>query len=267
MKNKKAICLLVFFIIAAGCLGLKSVPVTARVSNRVRLLPSNNIDNHYTLGSSKYINEILQIANKSGYNVALHRVMSDVEKYGGDIDTNDYNTNLQFYRLVSCLLSKIGHVDEDVHYFRNKLNRAPKTLNDLLRVNSELPSSRRWRLLTISSSLYHLQGKDGIYNLKFISSDGFCEAVYNKNGILLNEKNDPVNMGTFNYAAGIKEINAHEKYDVIPYLKWGNTPDSPQKGAKAVNTGLKLVEKQYNEHSTSVAAYRKKVMSSYSKKV
>lgn len=50
--------------------------------------------------------------------------------------------------------------------------------------------------------------------IKFVSICGKYEAVYNYKGILLNERNDPVNMGTYNY--GIETI-VHLILDVVPY--------------------------------------------------
>lgn len=263
MKDRKVVCFLILALIVTGCVGLRNSQILFRAGGRGRFQRSYISSGYFTLGSRYYTDEITQIELNSGYNAALHRIMADVDKHGSNIDTNDYNTNLRLYKLVSYLVYKTGNVSKDVHYFRNKLNRTPNTLNDLLYINSKLPLSRRWRLLSVGNSMYHMQGNDGIYNLKFVSADGFCEAVYNKNGILLTEKNDPVNMGTFNYAAGIREFNAHQRYDIAPYLIWGNTPDSPQKGAAAINAGIKQVVQQYNEHSASVDAYRKKIMSSY----
>ena len=52
---------------------------------------------------------------------------------------------------------------------------------------------------TPSKSAFHMKGEDGEYNLKFVSFNGFIEAVYNKEGILLDENNDPINMGTYNF--------------------------------------------------------------------
>ena len=55
-----------------------------------------------------------------------------------------------------------------------------------------------------------------------MSYDGIFEAVYNKQGILLTEYNDPQNMGTYNYGNPDNWL-AHGIYDVAPYLRYGNT--------------------------------------------
>ena len=51
--------------------------------------------------------------------------------------------------------------------------------------------------------------------------------MYDLNGVLLNEKNNPVNMGTFNYCNPNRAVTAlcHLRLDVLPYKKWGNVPN------------------------------------------
>ena len=218
------------------------------------------------LGSIPYSNKIRIYAAKYGSKAALHKIMADVDQYAAQINKNSYEDNLRLYKLVSYYVYQSGTIDMKTHYFRNKLNKAPKTLKELLLLNDRLPASRRWKLLSPSGSLYHMQGRDGIFNLKFVSGDGFCEAVYNKSGALLTERNDPVNMGTFNYAAGIPRADAHEKYDVSPYLKWGNSPNSPQKGNAAIQKGISEAADLYNKHASSVEQYRSRVMTPIFKK-
>jgi len=215
---------------------------------------------HQLLGSREYINQIQGIASVNGYRAALDTLMKDVDKYGKELDHNSYTNIVNFYRLTSYLIEKNGYVDMKIHYFRNKLNRAPGSLKELLRLNSTLPPQRRWRLIPVIDSLYHMQGANGAYNMKFVSGDGFCEAVYNKEGVLLTEKNDPVNMGTFNYAAGIHEASAHLKYDITPYWQWGNTPDSPQKGKGTIEKGSASAYAHYLLHAAAVDHYRNSIL-------
>lgn len=109
----------------------------------------------------------------------------------------------------------------ELHYFRNKLNRAPATLDELIK------ESENWDLLDPDDSQYHMYNTEacydenegvykGEYNLKFVSKDGKFEAVYNYVGILLDENNDPVNMGTYNYASP-SDMLKHAYLDVMPY--------------------------------------------------
>ncbi|HEY5583992.1 MAG TPA: hypothetical protein VIK78_05820 [Ruminiclostridium sp.] len=210
----------------------------------------------FVLGSVEYVNNIQYIAKTSGNRSALSVIMNAVNKNGSELDNNDPNNILRFHQLVSSLVYKIGSVDMQMNYFRNKLNRVPKSLKELMLLNKRLPVNKQWRLLSIGSSAYHIQGTDGEYNLKFLSCDGYFEAVYNKKGILLDENNDPINMGTFNYAAGIRSINAHWTFDVSPYLIWGNTSNSPQKGKVAINKGVDLALSNYTTNSAGVYLYR-----------
>jgi hypothetical protein len=215
-----------------------------------------NSNSPYILGSIEYIEKIQNIAKISGERTALSAIMIDVDKNGNELDNNDPTNIIRFHKLVSSLINKIGYVDTQTHYFRNKLNRVPKTLNELTSLNKTLPFNKRWELLSIQNSMYHMQGVDGEYNLKFISYDGFCEAVYNKNGVLLDENNDPINMGSYNYAAGIYIISAHRIFDITPYLEWGNAANSPEKGKEAINKGINLAFANYKEHAASVYIYR-----------
>ncbi|HEX2945204.1 MAG TPA: hypothetical protein VHT96_04540 [Clostridia bacterium] len=244
---------LIVFILIAVLLSSSS-----SCSNTVRYVStSGQIGNdHLVLGSIEYVKKIQDIAVASGNRKALSVIMADVDKYGSDLDQNSSDNSLRFCKLICSIISRIGYVDMKTHYFRNKLNRAPKSLQELIRINSTLPLNKRWILLSIGASCYHIQGTDGEYNMKFISYNGFCEAVYNKKGVLLTENNDPVNMGTFNYAAGIRSINAHIKYDISPYIKWGNTADSPQKGSMSINKGVNSALINYKKHSASVYIFR-----------
>lgn len=60
-----------------------------------------------------------------------------------------------------------------------------------------------------------------------------------------------------NYAAGIIHLITHEKFDIIPYLKWGNSPNSPQKGAADIKKGVHLALENYKKNADSVSLYRK----------
>jgi len=246
MKIKIISVIAIFTFLICVCTGIALPIVNKRLT----------INKHLVLGSLDYVKNIQDIAKKAGNQKALSTVMNDVDIHGNDLDHNDSNDILRFHKLVSSLINRIGYVDMKTHYFRNKLNRVPKSLKALVRLNKKLPINKRWILLSIGNSNYHIQGTDGEYNLKFLSPDRFCEAVYNKKGVLLNEKNDPINMGTYNYSPGIPGIYAHSKFDVAPYIKWGNTPNSIQKGKIAINEGVHLAMMNYKKNAASVYLYR-----------
>ncbi|WP_026884666.1 hypothetical protein [Clostridium akagii] len=247
MRRKFIVPIFIFFLLLNGC--TKAAPKVIHNNSTSNKIP--------VLGSIQYVDKIQKIAQKTGDRSALSVIMVDVDKNGNELDNNESTNIVRFHKLVSSLIYKIGYVDMQTHYFRNQLNRAPKTLKGLIKLNKTLPINRRWILLNIRYSGYHIQGVDGEYNLKFVSYDDYCEAVYNKKGVLLNEKNDPINMGTYNYAAGIPKINAHVKFDMDPYLLWGNTLNSPQKGKYEINSGVNLAYINYKKHAASVYIYRK----------
>ena len=128
-------------------------------------------------------------------------------------------------------------IDEEMGYFRNKLNRIPKDINELKK------KSGNWVLLRVDSSTYHMCptgfSGNGLYNLKFISKDGRNEGEYiniygDKNGsvnkgLACNEKTDPKNMGTYNFSGMYykdgkisKSGFKHLMLDINPYNKYGN---------------------------------------------
>lgn len=193
----------------------------------------------YSLGSDKYI-ENLNKRLEPKYDEALHTshdYFAECAKYRIEYMMNDYYEYSQCYEVSDIIFddwdnfcdwfkssvdsySNTYKITKEIHYFRNKLNRAPETLSDLLL------ESDKWALCAAANSIYHMNGQDGVYNLKFISNCGKYEAVYNKYGDLLTEYNDPINMGTFNYAKYIPHPLKHLKLDVSPYETYGNTPDT-----------------------------------------
>ena len=103
-------------------------------------------------------------------------------------------------------------------------------------------------------SLYHMYRENEECNLKFVSSDGKYEGVYNKNGTELTEVNDPVNMGTYNYAdPSVCFGVVHGYFDVITYYNWGNTRASMEKCKEAIKSEDN--SKKYNENADA-KAYR-----------
>lgn len=111
----------------------------------------------------------------------------------------------------------------DVHYFRNNLNRAPLSYEDLLKEDEE---KDRWKLMPVSGSVFHMYGDNGEFNVKFVSNDDYqmFEAVYDKDGNLLTYKNDPHNCSTYNYC-GPTDKMSHAMLDVIPYYLYYTVPD------------------------------------------
>ena len=111
----------------------------------------------------------------------------------------------------------------EVHYFRNKLNRAPISLEALFKINDE---AKAWILLPVSDSVFHMYGNGGEFNVKFVSQDedNVFEAVYDMTGMLLTYENDPHSCSTYNYC-GPSDKFAHAVLDVIPYYLYYSIPD------------------------------------------
>jgi hypothetical protein len=161
---------------------------------------------------------------RSSSTMLLGQIIQEIQN--GNINIGGLN-DVEYRNLainICNMFENKGSVDsEDEHYLRNYFSRAPATLSEMVETIQNRKSIFNWKLLTPDQSALHMYGKDGEYNLKFISEDGHFEAVYNKDGILLTEENDPLNMGTFNYADQVYSKEKHTVLDVIPYLQWLNS--------------------------------------------
>ena len=203
--------------------------------------------------SSNYIKKDLTQAEKDGERgIASYEVKLLMDDYYSFLEQrgikNPLKRNRQDYwkdewdkywdsycNLFNERIALTGVSNSKVHYFRNNLNRAPKTLGQL---NS---NPQNWVLIGMDDSIYHMFptsfSGEGIYNLKFMSLDGKHEGVYinifgekNKNkGLACTEITDPKNMGTYNfegmyYKYGRYSIPGlkHGLLDVMPYFDYGN---------------------------------------------
>lgn len=194
-------------------------------------------NNFIPFGTDEYFNELSVFVSDA------YRIISDDELYKENainppqieevyIETMMTQVNsAEYYDLIpfeywdafcNFFNSKVLSVNsKELHYFRNKLNRVPKTLDELMN------ESEKWDLLDPGGAIYHMYDTEacydesndvykGEYNLKFVSKDGKYEAVYNYDGVLLDENNDPVNMGTYNYASPNDWLD-HFNLDIKPY--------------------------------------------------
>lgn len=159
---------------------------------------------------------------------------------------------LKFCLYFNEQVQTYGTVDEEIHYFRIKLNRAPATLDDMLSILSK--DKEAWTLCTIWETRFHMIGENGEYNLKFVSliHQIICMKLYNKESILLTADNCPENMGTYNYA-GTKTINSlHHDLDVDTYYFWGNVKGIPyNKGEELTKFVSKKSRKLINDDATT----------------
>lgn len=160
-------------------------------------------------------------------NSAIELMMDDVNNCPYTYlvsDENWLNFCLEFNKYVQTY----GEVDRTLHYFRLKLNRAPATLDDMIKtINCATEVNDKWIMCSPQKGRFHMFGEYGSFNIKFISSnntDNIYEAVYDKNGKLLTESDDyGKNMGTFNYASSSKKGKLHNRLDVSTYEDMKNT--------------------------------------------
>jgi RHS repeat-associated protein len=189
------------------------------------------------IGSEKYIDMIEYQANSYSrwamsleYDNEKHKYMETADRMMRDanawrnFENIDLSDSESYAKLFSLLITKSNYITEDVHYFRNKLNRVPKSLDDV----QKLVDDGTWYKVDDSKAVLHQKGDD--LNYKYMSKpDGMYEAIYNSNtGSLVT---DPDVMGSFNYAGGydfeVLENLSHLTYDLIPWIKYGNTKDDP----------------------------------------
>ena len=160
-------------------------------------------------------------------NSAIELMMDDVNNCPYTYlvsDENWLNFCLEFNKYVQTY----GEVDRTLHYFRLKLNRAPATLDDMIKtINCATEVNDKWIMCSPQKGRFHMFGEYGSFNIKFISSnntDNIYEAVYDKNGKLLTESDDyGKNMGTYNYASSSKKGKLHNRLDVSTYEDMKNT--------------------------------------------
>lgn len=169
----------------------------------------------------------------SGYMVDL--MISDLNESDFHHLVSDENWD-RFCEFFNSWIVKGAAITKERHFIRNQLNRVPNSLCDLI------CQSERWVLCDADESIYHINGADGEYNLKFVSDCGKYEAVYNKYGVLLTEYNDPVNMGTYNYGSymkGVTQAAQHVSCDVIPFGIYGNVPGGSKQKSSVTSSNAK----------------------------
>ncbi|MDF2567501.1 MAG: hypothetical protein K0R90_957 [Oscillospiraceae bacterium] len=159
--------------------------------------------------------------------VKLNELMSQMEARALNLDALSDEEYIAVAHTVCELVDKISTVTEAAHYFRNCFERAPGTLDEMMAIiQYEQGGAFGWKLMSRKSTRLHMFGRNGEYNMKFISADGHFEVVYNIDGVKLTKENDLMNMGTFNYGDPINEKLRHAVYDVLPFFEWRNSPEA-----------------------------------------
>jgi hypothetical protein len=99
--------------------------------------------------------------------------------------------------------------------------KPPKTFTD--------ENGTVWNVMSDKEDEYHESGQpyNGIdpgKNTKYVSEDGHQEGVYDQKGNLVT---DPLNEGTYNFSDPNSDPVGHFFNDMVPYYRWGNSPDDP----------------------------------------
>jgi hypothetical protein len=188
-------------------------------------------------------------SNKVLARMELDLLMFQIENKIIRLDALSDKKYIELGHKFSGLVTIIGKTEsQKTHYFRAHFSRAPGTLDEMAKIILDSENNIfAWELLPWQNMAFHMYGKDGEYNLKFISADGHFEAVYNRAGILLTQENDPLNMGTFNYAHQVSDQMTHYNLDIWPYFVWNNTSEAMQMMEKNNTEKTKPVAIDKNE--------------------
>lgn len=131
--------------------------------------------------------------------------------------------------------TRIGTSKAD-HYNRNKHNvNVPKTAKEA--------EAQGWHRFN-SANAHQRHTTPGKRNVKWVSPDGHREGIYSHEGKLVG--------GSYNYGDPIHNKPAHFIKDVVPYIKYGSSPNDPTTPLKRVEDilGLYGAEKVRNDIAT-----------------
>jgi hypothetical protein len=123
-------------------------------------------------------------------------------------------TSLKNTNAKKSSTTKAGYsIDQATHYSRNENNPVfPEHFDPVFFEN--------WNSNVLANC--HQFSAPNRDNVKYVSEDGHYEVIYDVNG---NEVTDPRDIGTYNYASPTDNPIQHMFVDVIPWIRWGNSPD------------------------------------------
>lgn len=168
---------------------------------------------------------VLDGSKKIAAKAVVNQMMDDLESNPSAL--TDHENFIRFFDTFDRNIRKVDSITERMHFFRNTLNsysNAPEKLDDMI----NLAAKEKWKLFSAKFHRYNYGENNGALNVKFLSEDGRFEAVYNVGAGKIVD--DPVNMGTYNYAPGsVNPIKfyLHGKFDKDPWKKWGNVKEVP----------------------------------------
>lgn len=170
---------------------------------------------------------IRRFQNKDGTRTAAGK-----KRYSSDSkDINDIEQRiLDRYKSGKLLMSA-----ED-HYYRNRLNtNLPLTIEDAV--------NEGWH--TVIANAHQFTKDSEILNVKYVDPSGKREALYDKTGNLLKSALD---MGSYNYCPSEKSYYGHFKYDILPWIQYGNAPDDPS----TVGQRVEAIFGRYNKKTAEL---------------
>ena len=144
--------------------------------------------------------------------------------------------------------TRIGTSKAD-HYNRNKHNvNVPKTAKEA--------EAQGWHKFH-SANAHQRHTTPGKRNVKWVSPDGHREGIYNHEGKLVG--------GSYNYGDPIHNKPAHFIKDVVPYIKYGSTPNDPTTPLKRVEDilGLYGAEKVRNDIAEKGRDFANKMLNAH----
>ncbi|GHU46872.1 hypothetical protein FACS1894120_4400 [Clostridia bacterium] len=247
----------------------------------------------------KVLGYVLLSDNTSYYLSAKDRVELTMEIFRNIPDEQKMTCNFiywnHFCNFFNQLVKEYNIVTKEIHYFRNELNRVPPTLDDLVSCTTTDSIQDRyakgWKLTTQDASVFHMYGKDGEYNLKIMSDCGKYEAVYNKQGNLIDPPKtkdglisaigdteyaaymlnpqgmmpkladvtyDILNYGTYNFSDFGVDASKHFTLDIVPYTLYGNFDYMPSSGWRGTLSQYETRLKTLTE-SKSVVRYHEEI--------
>ncbi|MDR2193130.1 MAG: hypothetical protein LBP19_01465 [Treponema sp.] len=202
-------------IITAGYINDTSIKANSS-TNQI-----NNSSRKITETTREYL-----LDRKTSADIMLKRIMTKINNGIINIQKLDDEEYISLAKNI-CIFFEIKETVDtaEEHYLRNYFARGPETLSEMIDTILNNNVVFGWKLLSPNEAVLHQLGKNGEYNLKFVSDDGHFEIIYNKDGKKITQENDPKNMGTFNYADPVLNPRKHSILDVMPYFIWGNTEE------------------------------------------
>ena len=125
---------------------------------------------------------------------------------------------------TSPIFDYVTEAIKEMHYNRND-NQPIESLPQTQEEAEELVSQGLWRKMEASESLCHqYTAGDAGSNVKYMSSDGHFEVIYDANGAMVIA---PEDAGSYNLSPpdGLIGKAGHFLVDMLPWYLWGNAPN------------------------------------------